>query len=186
MSRYKAAVITPRGVIESRSAAVQSTLPKPKVSKAVKPQLLYTDRLGCSVSFLENSKRPYGEYCINYPTGAVFGTEDLPFQQGDPSQEINGVSETLMLAALRHKLQRATDNPYKTAAALYLTQAIELLDRADRVAQQNPSSDICAHDTLQILNQQTSETNTLINQLSMSITQVDSHDLAMLNERLQP
>lgn len=64
--------------------------------------VIYTDPLGNSL-VLED-----GTYIINYPENVdgMIESEELPFQVGDLSHGVNGVTNELMIAAVTHRLER--------------------------------------------------------------------------------
>ena len=108
---------------QSSTAKVKPIKQSPKVVLHL-PLGDYTDSHGRTYTRDPSAQAPYTGHSIRYPNS--IGDEDLPFQIGKETDDINGASDVLLALALLKSLE-TKDSPHIRAARIFMEVGTKFL-----------------------------------------------------------
>lgn len=139
MGTNRSATVTKGNKVLTKVATkVKPKNQKPKVDLHL-PYGDYTDCHGRTYHHDPNAKAPFTGHSIQYPT-AIDG-EDIPFQIGKETDEINGASDLLIALALLKSLENK-DSAHVNAARIFIEAGAKFLLAEDML-----NADIIKHYT---------------------------------------
>lgn len=123
---HRTATVSKGNKTLTRGQKVAKTKPKnqkPKVDLNL-PHSDYTDCHGRTYCHDPNAKAPYTGHSIRYPNAVE--DENIPFQIGEETDDINGASDILIALALLKNLEKE-DSPHILAARLFFEAGAKCL-----------------------------------------------------------
>lgn len=106
-------------------------------------QVIFTDPLGTKLYWNKDVDYPEAQYTSVYPVEEseeengdvdvdLIGEEDLPFQNGSPTEYgVNGVTNELLIYAVKHRIEQSNKHipsPYNKLAILLLDYSLKALN----------------------------------------------------------
>jgi hypothetical protein len=130
MARAKHAATVKGNLVTKRPAAKVKPKDQPSKVPLHIPANDYTDCHGRTYIHDPSAKAPYTGHSIRYPK--AIDNEDIPFQIGKESDDINGASDLLIALALLKSLG-TKDSPHIRAAKIFLEVGAKFLLAEDAI-----------------------------------------------------